>query len=178
MTQITTKRMQLAALGVAFSVAAVFTVTMSMAAFSDTTINPDNGWDSGTVVINDNLDGTAMFNANNIVPGYSESQTITVTNSSSVDTEVALYADVGGTGLEDYLTVVVTRDGAEIYNGGLTGMPADFASAPKVSETGVGDDVNDYVFVVEFPTGQADVDDVQGSNASATFTWEARSVQP
>lgn len=69
---------------------------VSSAAFTDTTENAGNSWEAGTVVLSDSRSGTAMFTAENMVPGDGDTQCIDVTYSGSVTPSeaIALHADV------------------------------------------------------------------------------------
>lgn len=173
----TTRRAQAAGIAVALLVASFLTVRLSMAAFTDVTTNADNSFAAGEVQISEGSGGTAMFDASGVVPGWSETQQVNVSNDSTVDTDVALYvSDLADTGLAPFLEVTVTRDGAALYDGSLTGLPASFEAATAVAEDPAT--VSLYEFTVTMPSGQPDVDDAQGAGVTAAFTWEARSVSP
>jgi spore coat-associated protein N len=175
MSTVTARRLNLGAVALALGVAAWLTVQLSIAAFTATIDNPGNLFAAGDVRLSDSRSGSALFSAEGITPGYEESAAITVTNESTVDTEVALFVGaLADDGLAGYLTVVVTRDGAPLYSGKLDALPSSFDAA-TVADEGPGDETV-YVFTVSFPEGQAGVNDAQGKTATATFTWEARST--
>ena len=170
---------------------------VSSAAFSDTTENPGNSWEAGTVALSDSRSGIAMFAAQNMVPGDGESQCIDVTYSGSVTPSqaIALHASVvesddgEGDGLGDDLDVTlevgpagtVCSDGAgtgtTIYTGPLAGF--DTAAAPLSTEwtpdaEGAGADMSrPFRFTIEL--GDDTDNDAQGDGATAAFTWSATS---
>lgn len=177
MSTVTARKAQFGGIAVALLVAAFLTVQLSVAAFTDTATNPDNTFSAGQVQISESNNGTAMFDVTQIVPGWSETEQVTVQNDSTVDTEVALYvSSLDDTGLAPYLNVTVTRGGAPVYDGSLTGMPQTFDAATAVAE-GPGT-TSVFEFTVSMPQGQAGVDAAQGTGVTAAFTWEARSVSP
>jgi hypothetical protein len=177
MQTVTVRKAQVAGIALALLVAAFLTVQLSLAAFTDVATNVDNTFAAGEVEISESNAGTAMFDVTGIVPGWSETRQVTVTNGSSVDTEVALYlSDLADAGLAPYLTVSVTRDGDPLYDGGLAALPQTFETASVFAEA--PSTVSLFEFTVALPTGQAGVNDAQGANVTASFTWEARSVSP
>lgn len=171
----TAHRAQMGGVALALGVAAYLTVQLSIAAFTDTATNPDNSFTAGDVRITESHAGVAMFDINGIVPGWSEARTVTVDNASTVDTEVGLYVSgLEDTGLAAFLQVTVTRGGSPLYSGALTALPQTFEAATGSSEAPGATTV--YEFTVSLPDGQPNLNDARGSNATAAFTWEARSV--
>jgi predicted ribosomally synthesized peptide with SipW-like signal peptide len=167
-------------------------------AFSATTENPDNTFSTGTVVLTDDDQGSAMFTMTNAKPGDSASSCIVVSYSGTLPSTVRLYGTTSGTGLDQYLNLQVVRgtksstfpscadfiaDGTNytgagpgvVYNGTLQGYPDDYASGivdPTAGspESWTNPESHAYQFVV---TVQDD-DDAQGKSANQAFTWEAR----
>lgn len=175
MSSHTARRTQLGGVVLALGVAAYLTVQLSIAAFTDTATNPDNAFTAGDVRISESHAGVAMFDIDGIVPGWSEARTVTVTNDSTVDTQVGLYVSgLTDTGLAPFLQVTVTRGGSALYSGALTGLPQSFEDATASSETPGAATV--YEFTVSLPDGQTGLNDARGTDATAAFTWEARSV--
>src|SRR3712207_3006008 len=81
--------------GLALSAAMVWQA--SYPAFSATTENPGNTWTSGSLTLGDNDSGRALFSAEDLVPGDTETRCIAVTSTASAPSSVTLY----GTGLTD-----------------------------------------------------------------------------
>jgi predicted ribosomally synthesized peptide with SipW-like signal peptide len=79
-------------------------------AFSATTANSGNQFQTGSVILTDNDSGTAMFNMTNARPGDTVSKCITVTYTGTLTANVRLYgAATAGNGLDSYLDLQVTR---------------------------------------------------------------------
>lgn len=173
----------------------------SMAAFSSITSNGGSSFSAGTVNLTDNDSDVAMLSLANAKPGDSDESCIRVSFAGSLPSTVRAYGTTSGTGLDQYLTVVVTRgsiaspafdtctgftaDATDyigngngvIYSGTLAGFADDYTAGlvdPKASspETWANGETHDYRFVVTL----ADNNSAKGLNASQTFTWEARPV--
>jgi hypothetical protein len=123
-----------------------------------------------------------------------------VTYQGSLPSTVKLYGTTGGTGLDDYLTLKVTRgtyggpdpgyksctgfqpDATDyigagagvVYNGTLKDYPDDFATAvvdpPGGAATWTTGEQHVYKLEVTLQSNLA----AQGKTATQTFTWEAR----
>lgn len=74
----------------------------SNAAFVSTTDTEVNRWTSGAVQLDNDHDTIAAFSADGIVPGYTESHCVVVTSSSTVATDVKMYAWSPNAGLLSY----------------------------------------------------------------------------
>jgi len=169
------------------------------AAFSATTDNSGNSFAAGTVTLSDNDGGSApMLTMSAAKPGDTDTSCITVNYTGTLASTVRLYGTTGGTGLADYLNVVVTRgsgaagfddctgftaDGIDyigagngvVYSGTLTGYPDTYAAGLVDPTSGTPESWNNpeshqYQFVLTV----ADDNQAQGRNATQTFTWEAR----
>jgi hypothetical protein len=64
--------------------------TASYAAFSASTDNAGNSWRTGAVALTDNDQGTALFDEDDLVPGSTGSNCITVTATTTNPTTVKL----------------------------------------------------------------------------------------
>lgn len=171
------------------------------ATFTDSTSSPGESWTAGTVVLDDNDGGTALFSVDGLVPGDTGSKCIEVTYSGSADpSAVKLYvsalADTDGAGgdtavasgqLSDDLDLTV-----DLYAAGescATGTPTTnvfsgtlntFGTANTDYSSGVGtwdptassDLTRAYNFTWTLGTDTAD--DAQGDGSTATFTWETQ----
>lgn len=167
----------------AFLLAILMIMTVSRAAFSDTTANAGNAWDSGEVILTDDFQGSgAMFSETNIVPGSSGDNCITVEYLGSVSADVALVnvSTAGSTGLAPALNVTISE-----YDGpGCSGTPtqvfdgtmadADAAAFPGSGWTAAAGDSRGYLIEWSFPT-TSDDDLYQNKGAMAAFTWQASS---
>ncbi len=161
-------------------------MTVSRAAFSDTTSNPNNAWDAGTVVLTDDHQSpaTAMFDEGPLKPGDSGSACIGVIYNGNVESDIVLSAidTTGSTGLESAIDVVIDKsdgttcgDGTTtpVYTGGLDSFTGD-AGSWTASAAGTT-----YFYNVAWTfasTGDDTLDNAfQGTNATAAFTWTATS---
>lgn len=170
----------------------------TLSAFSDTTSNTGNAFDAGSVTIVDDDSGSAMLTITNGKPGDSDTGCIVVTFTGTLPSTVTLYGTTGGTGLDQYLDLVVTRgtkstafddcsdftpDATDyigagagvIYAGTLQGYPDGFA-AGITDPTGGSPEVwtNGESHAYRFQVTVQDNSAAQGLNATQTFTWEAR----
>ncbi len=160
-------------------------MTVSRAAFTDTTSNPNNAWDAGTVVLtDDHQPGTAMFTEGPLKPGDTGDACIGVIYNGTVSSDVVLSAidTTGSTGLETAIDVVIDKsdgttcgDGTTtpVYTGGLDTFTND---AGSWTATSAG---TTYYYNVAwtFTSTGSDTGDnaLQGTNATAAFTWTATS---
>lgn len=127
------------------------------------------------VLLDDDDEGVALFAAENIVPGYEETQTIVVTNTGGAGGDVRLFTTTDGT-LADHLfpTVVIADDTvwepsdgtladlAADRGGYATGFPTGFAAGQSVT----------YTITVEMPTTVGN--DAALQSADTAFVWESR----
>jgi hypothetical protein len=164
-----------------------------------TATNPSNSFTAGTVAIASNSATSAVLTLANAKPGAAATGCIEVSYSGTLPANVKLYGTGGGTGLNEYLTLVVTRgsfsgtpsagsctgftgDSANyigqgagvIYDGLLAGWPATAASAQLDPTTAspaswTAGTVHGYRFQVTLDNSPA----AQGLTANETFTFEA-----
>lgn len=167
----------------------------TFSAFNAQTSNAGNTFGSGSVSITDNDNGSVLFNLPAMRPGTPISRCIRVTYTGSLNAGVKLYgATTGGTGLEQYLPMSVTRGTSSGVFGDCTGFTADstdhlglgagvlysglMANYPTSQATGITDptaawaqnEVHWYRFTVDV----TDSNDAQTKTATQTFTWDAR----
>jgi predicted ribosomally synthesized peptide with SipW-like signal peptide len=196
------RRGSLQKLGVSMVVVGLLGVVAGLgtwSAFSDTTDNSGNTFASGTVDLNDDDSGNAMWSLNNAAAGDSDTSCINVTYSGSLPAGVRMYGTTSGTGLDQYLDLVVTRGtlvapafdscatfvpdvadygygpGGVVYSGTVQGYADDYGVGivdPQSGspETWTNGESHAYRFVVTVQNDNA----AQGKNVSQTFTWEAR----
>ena len=184
-------RVRLGAAFVAVALVTFFTIQSSLAAFSDTTDNTGNTFDSGTVILTDDDSGVAMFTATGMKPSDTEVGCIEVTYSGSLDANVRLYGAVtAGDGLEDYLDLTVERGDGDcttfgtstaVWTNGTDGdmgvfmsSKTDFASgADNWAVTGgAPNDTVPYRFTVTLQNDDA----AQNKSATVSFTFEAQNT--
>lgn len=170
------------------------------AAFSSTTANTGNEFKSGTVVITDNDAGSAMFSLDGMVPtAPAASRCIVATYSGTVPSSVRLHGATTGTGLDEHLTVRVTRgtiasptfascagftpDAANhrglgpgvVYDNTLRAFPDSYADGLVDATTATPESwTTGEVHAYRFDVTLADTEAAQGKEATQVFTWEAR----
>jgi len=161
----------------------------TFSAFSATTENPGNAFDAGTVSITDDDSGSAMLSLANAKPGDSDTACIVVTYTGSLPSSVRLYGATGGSGLDQYLDLTVTRGtiagpsfdscpgftpdggGGVIYSGTLAAYPDAYAAGLVDPD---GSWMNGESRAYRFSVSVQDDGGAQGLNATQSFTWEAR----
>ena len=109
---------------------------ITVAGFSDTAISSGNQFQSGTVDIDDNDNGTAILSLSNASPGMTDEGCITVTSRGSLASTVKIYGTTTGSGLDQYVNLKITR-------GTFTAGPPAFDSCTNfqpdpVQYTGAG----------------------------------------
>ncbi len=177
--------------GLALSAAMVWQASYS--AFSATTENPGNTWSSGSLTLGDSDSGEALFSAENLVPGETETRCITVTSSASSPSSVTLYgAGLTDTkNLGDWLDLSVTQgtgsstggscddfsplgSGSSVYSGPVSGFTAtSFADGYGDWAPAAGNTSRTFEFT--YTVNEAAPDSTQGGTAGITFVWEAQS---
>jgi predicted ribosomally synthesized peptide with SipW-like signal peptide len=169
-------------------------------AFSATTDNAGNTFSAGTVTLADNDADSAMFSLSNAAAGGSDTGCITVSYTGSLASTVRLYGATGGTGLDEYLDLEITRgsfasapafdsctgftaDATDyigagagvVYSGTLQGYPDDYTTGLVDPTAGTPESwTNPESHVYQIQVTVQDNDLAQGKNATQTFTWEAR----
>jgi hypothetical protein len=166
---------------------------------NSTATNPTNSFATGTVTIASNSSSSAVLSLTNAKPGAVSTGCIKVTYSGTLPATVKLYGAGGGTGLNQYLTLVVTRGTFSgtpaagsctgftadttnyisqgpgvMYSGTLANWPATAASAqadPTAAspESWTTAEAHGYQFQVTLGTNLA----AQGLTGTETFTFEA-----
>ncbi len=174
------RRRGLIALLLAFSLATVGAGAFSLAVFTDSSA-VDGDWTAGTVVIDADASGSASFSAEDILPGDSGEQTITVTNNGTAALRYALTTSATNAddkGLASQLDLTI-REGACPSSGtalftGKVGSAA-FGDPTQGADDGDRDlaaaNAEDLCFAwsLDLGTGNA----YQGAATTATFTFDA-----
>lgn len=175
----------------------------TFSAFSSTTTNTGNSFAAGTVHVEDNDAGSAMYTVSNQVPGVAVERCIKLTYGGTRAAEVRLYTPTASVGaVADYVNLVVekgTLAGSPAFPG--CGSPGDFTAEGAALFSGELDEFvatkNSYANgIPAFPGSQTQwnqndtlvyrftltLQDDNGANGGATplttgshaFTWEAR----
>ena len=185
-------RLGIAAMASLVAVSALVYQT-SNAAFTDTTDNAGSSWTAGSVTLTDDDGGSAMFTSADMVPGDAVENCITVdyTGSTFDLDQVKLYGSVTDNGLGGELDLVV-EEGTGGGFGDCTGFsPAQtvfasntlnaFGAAHSSYANGAGgytpasgSTSRTYRFSVTLGTDTPN--SAQGTDATATFTWEVQSA--
>jgi len=167
-----------------------------------TATNPSNSFSTGSVLVASNSPTSAVLSLSNAKPGNVSTGCIRITYTGTLGAELKLYATGTGTGLNQYLKLVLTRgsfsgtpasgscagftadatnyiaQGAGIiYSDTLAALPSNAASAladPTTANpaTWSPGSTHGYQFQVTVVSDGA----AQGLNGRETFTFEADSI--
>lgn len=173
-----------AAIPAALIVSGLIVSQASYSAFSATTENAGNSWETGSVKLTDDDQGAALFTAKNLKPGDKGEKCITVTSDGTSPALVKLYAanEKATNNLDQYISIKIVQSascgtaGSTITGGTLAG----FAAGHTGYANGVGNwntagtkgetqaYTISYVFSADAPNS------TQASSASVDFVWEAQ----
>jgi hypothetical protein len=194
-------RMRLAvSLAVLAIVGALLGAASTFSAFKSTTGDAGNSFAAGTVVLTDNDSGSASISMSSARPGDTDTTCITVTSTGTLASLVRMYGTTGGTGLDAYLNLVITRGtGAAgfddctgftadttdwnalgagvVYSGTLQAFPDSYAAGvldPRTSSPEAWTTGEAHMYRIALTV--ADNDAAQGRTFTQTFTWEARNT--
>lgn len=170
----------------------------SSAALSGTTENSGNTWATASTQLslgNSNT-ASAMFNAQGITGGYTETHCITITNTSPQAATVKAFGtnlmgntalsdllvlnvdsgtagtDDGLTGAGDHCTNFVNDAAPAIYNGALTGYAQDDYSTAFGAKTLAVNESVTYKVTTNLPAGTNTSGPLEGIATGIDFTWE------
>ena len=191
------------------ALAAVAIVTLvgmrgTVAAMSSQTGSDANSLSAGTVALDDNATGVVMFDLSGLKPNDTESACIKVVSKGSLPSSVTLYGSTGGSGLDRYLSITITRGSFSSEPGprSCTGFVPDstvhipgqpqgviwMAPLDLFPKTYAASAVLDPVFwapetwtqdeghVYKIQLTVGDNSAAAGKNVTQTFTWEARNL--
>jgi hypothetical protein len=119
---------QLAATAAVLAGGALLASAATWSNLNATATNPTNSFLAGTVKIASNSSSSAVVSLTNAKPGAVSTGCIQVTYTGTLPSTVKLYGTSGGTGLNAYLTLVVTR-------GTFSGTPASGSSTGFTADT-------------------------------------------
>ncbi len=158
--------------------------TATSAAFSGTTGTTGDFTAASVELVDDDFT-TNGWTATGLIPGTPVTDCVQVEYLGDVDDlePIRLYGAFAGT-LAANLNVVVSHGAAgstcaapgaltEVYNGTAAAMPADYATAADGVAVDTANTTAAYQFSVEIDAEATN--DIQGENATATFTWELQS---
>lgn len=186
----------------ALTLAAATAGTVTWAAFTATTASEGSQIQAGNVDISDNDSGGTLLSLTAAVPGNTTTGCIKVTYSGSLPASVRIYGSTGGTGLDQYLSLKVTRgvyNGAEpafssctnfqadatdylgagqgvVYDGTLAGFADNYAGGLVDATPGSTETwTSGEIHVYQMEVTLQNNIDGEGLTATQSFTWEARS---
>jgi hypothetical protein len=189
---------KLAATAAVLAVCGLLASAATWSNLNSTATNPSNSFAAGTVAIGSNF-GSSVLSVTNAKPGPVATGCILVTYTGTLPANVKLYGTGGGTGLNQYLTVVVTRgtfsstpsagsctgftadttnyisQGAGVmYSGTVANYPAS-AAAAQVDPTAASPEswATGEAHAYEFQFTLANTTAAQGLTGTETFTFEA-----
>lgn len=164
-----------------------------------TATNPSNTFTSGTVQLASNSSGAALLSLTNAKPGDTSTGCVQLTYTGNLAANVKLYGTPSGTGLNQYLNLVVTRGTASgtpspgscagftadptnyvaqgagvIYSGTLANWPSSSAAAqldPTTSSPATWSTSNTRSY--QFSLTVQNNNSGQGLTGGETFTFEA-----
>jgi hypothetical protein len=154
--------------------------THALAAFDDQASNAGRRFEQVQASLRSNQGGSATLHLPEGGPGDTATSYVVVR--SGLPASVELFGTTGGTGLDRYLQLTVTRGSgreggfvpqAVVYRGTLAGFPDSSASAiPDPGGTWVKGEAHTYRFHVRLVGGNA----AQGLTAQQSFEWAAVAV--
>jgi hypothetical protein len=169
----------------------------SYAAFSGATRSSGNSWSTGAVALTDDDAGAARFQANNLVPGATDTKCIKVTATATVPGVVkgyALHLVPSPQGLEDHILVSVREGSGGGFNSCtgftsesslITDMPlstlatfSDYAHGMGGWNVTAGTQSRTYEVTWKFDTtglNQSGLDALQGAQTGIDIQWELQS---
>jgi len=168
----------------------------TFSAFSSTTTNSGNSFAAGTVFVDDNDAGAAMYTVSNQKPGVSTQKCIKVTYGGTLPADVRLYTTSSVGAVADYIDLTVEKGSGNPAFPGCTGFTPestiftgeldDFTTSKNSYANGVAAfpgaqtawNQNDAL-VYRFTLTLQDDNNANGgatplSTGSHAFTWEAR----
>jgi hypothetical protein len=186
-----TKVLKAAVLPASVILTGIVALGLSSAAFSANTSNAST-WSSGTVSLT-NDHASALFTANGLNPGDTESKCITVISTSTSDTNFKMYGSdqSATTDLTTALNLTIEQGGgaAQAQGGVCTGFTptstiftgtldeftshTDFASGIMTQDTLPAGGSAQFRITVELPNNTPN--SAQNKTAASTFIWESQS---
>ena len=187
---------RLALVALVLGVLATASAAVTSALFTDRSENAGSAFSAGTVALQDDDAGSALFGLSGMDPGDApETRCVVVTASGDLPAVVRLHGTTGGGGLDPYLRVKLTRgamppssscadfepDLADhrglgpgvVFDGSLQAYPDDWASGiADPGATWAPGEAHAFRFEISLVADPA----ARGRTATQTFSWEARST--
>ncbi len=172
------RRRALIAILLSSSLATLGAGAMSLAVFTDTDAT-GGSWTAGTIILG--VTPAPVFTANNIMPGDTGSQTLTLANTGTGQLRYAMSTATtdSGAGLNSKLQLVIkagtcAAPGATLYSGNLNGASlGSNAQGAQAGDRTVNAGTSDnlcFTWSLDLnTTGNA----YQGASATATFTFDS-----
>lgn len=159
------------------SLAAALVGGATFAYFSGTATNADNAFAAGDLTITTEPT-SAVFNATNIYPGWSETQDLTVVNSGDMNFNFKIASSMvtgESAALYGALTCEI-KDGTNVlYTGPISGVATSDISLPLDDATTAGlENKKALTFKVSFPDDGSDQNALQGLSTKVNFTFNAK----
>jgi hypothetical protein len=155
--------------GLATALAAVGIAVGSGATFNSASANPANTFSSGTFEHTNSKDGASIVTGTKMVPGDSETGTVTITNTGDVAGKFSLAETNDSNGFSagslDLTIEDVTGTPDEVYDGDLGGVPSTDLGTFAAGEA------RTYKFTVTLDQTAGNSD--QGKSATADYEWTA-----
>jgi len=176
-----TRRRAVAALTLSLAVSTLGAGALSLAVFTDSDA-ASGGWSAGTIDLAATTSTT--FEAENILPGDSGSQTITIENNGTGDLRYAMTVDAtdpDGDNIAGAITVGIAEGACPTANAAFASGPLDsvsFGDAAQGADAGdrevAAGASEDLCFSWSFPLSAGN--EYQGDSTVATFTFDAEQV--
>lgn len=165
-------------------IAAVIILIVSRTTFTAQTTTGTNTWSTGTVVLTNDHVGTAVFEAQNLKPGDSDTQVVRVDYTGSIVANVNMYATTATPTqtLDQHIDLVISTNatGVAPWTSAWTGTLAQLEAADFTTAlapwTNAGPSDNFRYYQIQFTLNAATPNDQQGESATAVFAWEARAA--
>ena len=176
----------------------------TVAAMSSQTESGGNGFSAGTVALEDNDTGLAMFDLSGLKPNDTQTACIKVVSKSSLPSTVTLYGSTSGSGLDRYLSITITRGTFSsepaprsctgfvpdstvhipgqpqgvIFPAALDVFPDSYAASAILEPVFWAPETwtqdESHVYKIQLTVG--DNAAAAGTDVTQTFTWEARNL--
>jgi len=145
-------------------------VAFSFSLFSSSSASPGNMVSSGSIEIDSDKEGVAIFTIEGLLPGESGEGTVTVTNVGESDGDFTLTASnivdaPAEPPLSSQLTLVISDGTTEVYNGPIANITTEDLGNWAADET------HTYTFEVTFASSAGNA--YQGGQTTLDFTWTA-----
>ena len=170
---------------------AVAVAAASFALFTSSSANPDNSFSAGILTQSNSKDNAAILSASKLVPGQTQTGTVTITNTGDVSGDFKLSDQdlknftKGGTEtttgalLSDQLVLTIRDDTTnnQLYSGPIKSLGTVAIPGTDGPEPWSKDESHDFTFSVKFQATGSDATDntYQGTKTTVQYNWDATS---